>query len=51
MKYDAIHVKLHDIFQGYLSAVATEVFSPEPVHPNMTGYMIIAESLLKALGW
>jgi len=51
VKYGAIHVKLHDIFQFHLSARPAEVFCPEPVHPNMTGHMIIAESLLKSLGW
>ncbi len=51
VKYDAIHVKLHEIFQKHLSIRPAEVFCPEPVHPNMTGHMIIAESLLEALGW
>ncbi len=51
MKYDAIHVKLHDNFQGYLSVRPAQAFCPGPLHPNMAGYMIIVESLLKALGW
>lgn len=51
VKYGAIHVKLHDIFQDHLSARPAEVFCPEPVHPNMTGHVIIAESLLRALRW
>ncbi|MBL4575774.1 MAG: SGNH/GDSL hydrolase family protein [Opitutaceae bacterium] len=48
-KYQTHHLKTHVIFQRLLKTHESEVFCPEPVHPNATGHIIIAESLHKLL--
>ena len=48
-KYDARLVNLHDIYQEHLQYRDADTFCPEPVHPNHTGHIVIAEALMKAL--
>ncbi len=48
-KYGGVHVRLNDVFLEHLKYRPPEVFCPEPVHPNMTGHMVIAWELYRAL--
>ena len=41
-------VRLHDVFQEHLKYRDADTFCPEPVHPNHTGHMVIAQALLEA---
>lgn len=50
-KFDALHVPLHEVFQRQLRYRPADTFCPEPVHPNVAGHLVMAEALLKALGW
>jgi lysophospholipase L1-like esterase len=49
--FDARHVRTHELFQEQLKTRPAEYFCPEPVHPYMTGHLIIAHGLLKVLNW
>ncbi len=49
VKYDARLVNLHDIYQEHLQYRDADTFCPEPVHPNHTGHIVIAEALMQAL--
>ncbi len=49
-KYQAWHVKTHEIFQRQLRLYQPDTFCLEPVHPNLTGHLLIAESLYDVLG-
>jgi len=48
-KYKTRLVKTHDLFQEQLKHHKLEVFSTEPVHPNSTGHLLMAEAVYKAL--
>ena len=48
-KYDARLVNLHDIYQKHLQHRDADTFCPEPVHPNHTGHIVIAEALMQAM--
>jgi len=48
-KYGTKLVRLHDVFQKQLETRDADTFCPEPVHPNHTGHMVIAQALLDAL--
>ena len=48
-KYQTRHVPLHDVFARQLQYRDSDVFCPEPVHPNHTGHVVIATALLQAL--
>ena len=48
-KYDARLVSLHDIYQKHLQHRDADTFCPEPVHPNHTGHIVIAEALMQAM--
>jgi lysophospholipase L1-like esterase len=50
-EFEAIHIKTHEVFQRHLRYRPRDHFCPEPVHPNPSGHMIIALSLLEALGF
>ncbi len=50
-KFDAIHVRLHEMFQGILKYRPVDFVCPEPVHPNPSGHLIIAHEWLKTVGW
>lgn len=48
--YDALHVKTNDIFHSHLKYNDQDVyFANEPVHPNQTGHILIAESVYDVL--
>jgi hypothetical protein len=47
--FGARHLKTHEVFQGHLGQRESEVFCPEPVHPNRTGHLVIAEALYRLL--
>ncbi|HIE25925.1 TPA: GDSL family lipase [Candidatus Poribacteria bacterium] len=50
-EFDALHVYTHEKFQGQLRHRPAGHFCPEPVHPYLSGHIIIALALLEALGW
>jgi lysophospholipase L1-like esterase len=50
-KFDAIHIRLQDVFAEQLAHRPVEAFCPEPVHPNATGHMVIVHAWLTALGF
>ena len=49
VKYNAIHIKTHRIYQQLLKNHEPDTFCAEPVHPNLTGHLVIAEALYAAL--
>jgi len=48
-KYKTLLVETHEIFQRLLRIHKPDTFCPEPVHPNLTGHMVIAEAVYAAL--
>lgn len=44
-KHKTLHVKTHDIFQRLLKTHEPGTFGPEPVHPFLTGHLVIAEAV------
>ncbi|MDA1085498.1 MAG: SGNH/GDSL hydrolase family protein [Verrucomicrobia bacterium] len=49
-KYNARRVKTHDLFHEHFKHQHPGVYFPnEPVHPNRTGHMLIAEAVFDAL--
>ncbi len=48
-KYRTRLVKTHEMFQKLLKYHEADTFCPEPVHPNATGHLAIAESVYRAL--
>ncbi len=48
-KHGTLLVKTHELFQKQLDFRHPDCFCPEPVHPNMTGHVLIAEWLYNAL--
>ncbi len=48
-KYGTKLVNPHVAFQRQLEFQDSEVFCPEPVHPNRTGHLVIAEEIMKCL--
>ena len=48
-KYKTRLVKTHDIFQKLLKYNNADTFCPEPVHPHLTGHIVIAEAVYKTL--
>ena len=49
VKYNALHIKTHKIYQQLLKNHEPDTFCAEPVHPNLTGHLVIAEALYAAL--
>jgi lysophospholipase L1-like esterase len=47
-KYNTRLVKTHEMFQKLLKHHETDTFCPEPVHPNATGHLAIAEAVYEA---
>lgn len=43
------HIKTHELFGRLLKYYAPDTFCPEPVHPNPTGHLVIAEAIYEAL--
>ncbi|MDY7010403.1 MAG: SGNH/GDSL hydrolase family protein [Planctomycetota bacterium] len=50
-KFDAIHVRLHEMFQRVLACNLDNFICPDPVHPPPTGHLMISHEWLKAVGW
>jgi lysophospholipase L1-like esterase len=48
-KYRTRLLRTHEMFQKLLRHHPADVFCPEPVHPNMTGHLAIAEAVYQAL--
>ena len=48
-KYKTRHVKTHDLFQKLLKHYEPDTFCMEPVHPNATGHLAIAEAVYATL--
>lgn len=48
-RYRTLHVKTHQIFQKLLKDHEPDTFCPEPVHPNPTGHLVIADAVYAAL--
>ncbi len=48
-KYGTLLVKTHEVFQRLLRTHEPDTFCPEPVHPNLTGHMVIAEEVYTIL--
>jgi len=48
--YGALHVKTHGLFQRLLKHHEPDMFCAEPVHPNLTGHLVIADAVYAALG-
>lgn len=49
VKYETMLLNLHDVFREHLKYRPASVFCPEPVHPNHTGHMVIANALMEFL--
>ena len=50
-KYKTRHVKTHDAFMEALKYYPADTLCPEPVHPWVSGHLIIAHEWLKSVGW
>ncbi len=48
-RYGTLHVKTHEVFHRLLRNHEPDTFCPEPVHPNLTGHMVIADAVYAAL--
>lgn len=48
-QYGTRLVRTHDEFQNLLNYYDVNTFAPEPVHPNMTGHLVIASAVYDAL--
>lgn len=48
-RYRTRHVKTHQLFQKLLKNHEPDTFCPEPVHPNLTGHLVIADAVYTAL--
>jgi lysophospholipase L1-like esterase len=50
-EFGALNVRTHDAFQRQLRYRPAREFCPEPVHPFLSGHIVIAHELLAALDW
>lgn len=50
-EFGALHVHTHELFQEQLKYRPADALCPEPVHPNLSGHLVIAHGLLQVLGW
>ena len=48
-RYGTRLVRTHEMFQKLLASHEADTFCPEPVHPNQTGHLTIAEAVYAAL--
>lgn len=48
-KYNTFLIKTQDIFDRHLKYMDSETFCAEPVHPNQTGHMLIANAVFNLL--
>ncbi len=47
--YKTRHIQTHTVFGKLLRYYEPDIFCPEPVHPNPTGHLVIAEAVYNAL--
>ena len=47
--FKARHIKTHELFRRLLKCYEPDTFCAEPVHPNPTGHLVIAEAIYEAL--
>jgi lysophospholipase L1-like esterase len=47
--FGTLHIKTHALFQRLLKTHEPDTFCPEPVHPNLTGHLAIADAVYAAL--
>lgn len=47
-KFKTRLVRTHELFRAELKYRDPDTFCPEPVHPNMTGHLLIAEAVYRA---
>jgi len=47
--FKARHIKTHELFGSLLKCHEPDAFCAEPVHPNPTGHLVIAEAIYEAL--
>ena len=50
-EFGATSVRTHERFARQLRYRPSDIFCGEPVHPNLSGHMIIAHGVLDALDW
>ncbi|MCC7517562.1 MAG: SGNH/GDSL hydrolase family protein [Verrucomicrobiae bacterium] len=50
-EFRTLHVKTHEAFQRQLRWREADRYCPEPVHPNLSGHLVIAHEFLRAVGW
>ncbi len=50
-QFKARHVKLHAIFQEQIKLRSPNIFCPEPVHPNSSGHLLMAQKWLETVGY
>ena len=48
-KHKAVHVRTHAMYQKQLRHREPDHFCPEPVHPNRTGHLMIAQEVYRSL--
>lgn len=48
-EYETGLVRTHDLFQSLLRNHEPDTFCPEPVHPNLTGHLVIADAVYGVL--
>lgn len=48
-KYRTLHIKTHELYQQLLKTHEPDTFCPEPVHPNATGHLVIADAVYAAV--
>ena len=48
-QFDARLVRLQPMFERHLGCRPSEEFCPEPVHPNRTGHLLIAQEVLRMM--
>ena len=50
-EFKTLHVRTHDAFQKQLRYHEADHFCPEPVHPNVSGHLVLAHEFLRVVGW
>ena len=48
-RYGTRFIDLHEVFQRQQEYREPDVFCPEPVHPNRTGHLVIANAVLEGM--
>jgi lysophospholipase L1-like esterase len=50
-EFRTLHVRTHERFTEQLKFRPADAFCPEPVHPYLSGHVVIALGLLETWGW